>query len=50
MNGSGMERRDVLTTAAVSGCSLVLAGCTEIGASRSGYGSAYGREYGAGGA
>ncbi|WP_160166263.1 hypothetical protein [Natrialba hulunbeirensis] len=48
MNSSGMERRAVLTATAVSGCSLVLAGCTEIGASRSRYGAAYGREYGGG--
>lgn len=46
MNSSGVERRDVL--AAVSGCSVTLAGCTEIAASQSGYGAAYGREYGTG--
>ena len=56
MTDSGPRRRDVLV--AVSGTSLLLAGCTEGDSSTapmeesavdySGYGTAYGREYGAG--
>ena len=56
MTDSGPRRRDVLV--AVSGTSLLLAGCTEFDTSAdsdtesavddAGYGTAYGREYGNG--
>ncbi|WP_160168016.1 hypothetical protein [Haloterrigena salina] len=49
MTDSGPRRRDVLV--AVSGTSLLLAGCSESDASvdAAGYGTAYGSEYGRGG-
>ena len=55
MTDSGPRRRDVLV--AVSGTSLLLAGCTESDSSTpesasavdaAGYGTAYGHEYGTG--
>ncbi|MDF9745209.1 hypothetical protein [Natrinema salsiterrestre] len=47
MTDVGPRRRDVLV--AVSGTSLLLAGCTESDSSvTTDYGAAYGREYGAG--
>ncbi|WP_164721988.1 hypothetical protein [Haloterrigena salifodinae] len=49
MTDSGPRRRDVLV--AVSGTSLLLAGCSESDASVDAvsYGTAYGRKYGHGG-
>ncbi|UHQ98571.1 hypothetical protein HYG81_23705 (plasmid) [Natrinema zhouii] len=46
MTNSEPRRRDVLV--AVSGTSLLLAGCTESDSSVTDYGTAYGREYGSG--
>ncbi|SER53546.1 hypothetical protein [Natrinema salaciae] len=45
MSSSELRRRDLLAT--VSGGCITLAGCSDRTTTRSGYGTAYGREYGA---
>ncbi|SEH16625.1 hypothetical protein SAMN04487967_2747 [Natronorubrum sediminis] len=45
MKRTELRRRDLLV--AVSGGCVALAGCSELSATRAGYGAAYGNEYGA---